>query len=40
MKDKILKDLVTGKEQVFTVINILGLGVDAPSIRVVIYIGI
>ena len=40
VKDRILKELVTGKEQVFTATNALGLGVDAPSIRVVIHMGI
>ncbi|KAI0993236.1 hypothetical protein K3495_g14948 [Podosphaera aphanis] len=36
----ILDKLTNGTEQVFTATNALGLGIDAPSIRVVIHLGI
>lgn len=39
-KKKILQSLTKGKEQVFTATNALGLGIDAPTIRVVIHVGL
>lgn len=39
-KKAIVRQLCEGKEQVFTATNALGLGVDAPSIRVVIHVGV
>ena len=39
-KRAILHKLTSGKEQVFTATNALGLGIDALIIRVVIYVGI
>ena len=39
-KRVILHKLTSGKEQVFTATNALGLGIDAPTIRVVIHVGI
>ena len=39
-KKKILQDLTAGKKRVFTATNALGLGIDAPTIRVVIHVGI
>ncbi|KAF2092969.1 hypothetical protein NA57DRAFT_49302, partial [Rhizodiscina lignyota] len=38
-KAKLLQVLKEGTEQVFTATNALGLGVDAPTIRVVIHVG-
>ncbi|KAI0993958.1 hypothetical protein K3495_g14226 [Podosphaera aphanis] len=38
-KKRILDMLTRGTEQVFTATNALGLGIDAPSIRVVIHVG-
>jgi superfamily II DNA helicase RecQ len=38
-KSEILKQLTEGRQQVFTATNALGLGVDAPTIRVVIHVG-
>jgi superfamily II DNA helicase RecQ len=35
-----LQSLVRGRQQVFIATNTLGLGIDAPHIRVVIYIGV
>jgi superfamily II DNA helicase RecQ len=34
-----MKELMEGKHRVIVAINALGLGVDLPDIRVVIYIG-
>lgn len=39
-KSAILRELVEGKEQVFTATNTLGLGIDALTIRAVIHVGI
>ena len=39
-KRKILRRLTEGREQVFTATNALGLGIDAPTIRVVVHVGI
>jgi superfamily II DNA helicase RecQ len=39
-KKAIVRQLCQGEEQVFTATNALGLGVDAPSIRVVIHVGV
>jgi superfamily II DNA helicase RecQ len=39
-KKKIVRALRKGMQQVFTATNALGLGVDAPTIRVVIYVGL
>lgn len=39
-KKAIVRQLCGGEEQVFTATNALGLGVDAPSIRVVIHVGV
>ena len=39
-KKAIVRQLCQGKQQVFTATNALGLGIDAPSIRVVIHVGI
>lgn len=38
-KREIVRQLREGREQVFTATNALGLGVDAPTIRVVIHVG-
>ena len=39
-KRGIVRQLREGRQQVFTAINALGLGVDAPRIRAVIHVGI
>jgi superfamily II DNA helicase RecQ len=39
-KKKIVRALQEGTQQVFTATNALKLGVDAPTIRVVIYVGL
>ena len=39
-KREILQSLVRGRQQVFVTTNALGLGIDAPNIRVVIHMGI
>ena len=39
-KREILRRLTQGEEQVFTATNALGLGIDAPTIRVVIHVGV
>jgi superfamily II DNA helicase RecQ len=39
-KKAILQKLTLGQEQVFTATNALGLGIDRPSIRVVIHVGV
>jgi len=39
-KSRILQELIEGKERVFTATNALGLGIDVPTIRVVIHVGI
>lgn len=39
-KSAILRELVERKEQVFTATNALGLGIDVPTIRAVIHVGI
>jgi superfamily II DNA helicase RecQ len=39
-KRGIVKQLTEGRHQVFTATNALGLGVDAPTIRVVIHVGV
>lgn len=36
-KSELLKELTEGQERVFTATNALGLGVDAPNIRLVIH---
>jgi hypothetical protein len=38
-KAEILRQLTDGTQQVFTATNALGLGVDAPTIRVVVHVG-
>jgi superfamily II DNA helicase RecQ len=38
-KKEIVRQLTEGRHQVFTATNALGLGVDAPTIRVVIHVG-
>ncbi|KAK4170568.1 P-loop containing nucleoside triphosphate hydrolase protein, partial [Triangularia setosa] len=38
-KKAIVRQLTEGRQQVFTATNALGLGVDAPTIRVVIHVG-
>jgi superfamily II DNA helicase RecQ len=38
-KSKLVRQLTEGLQQVFTATNALGLGVDAPTIRVVIHAG-
>ncbi|KAK4954095.1 hypothetical protein LTR28_006312 [Elasticomyces elasticus] len=39
-KREILRQLIGGEQQVFTATNALGLGIDRPSIRVVIHVGV
>jgi superfamily II DNA helicase RecQ len=39
-KREILQSLVRGRQQVFVATNALGLGIDAPHIRVVIHMGV
>jgi superfamily II DNA helicase RecQ len=39
-KKEILKKLVQSKERVFVATNALGLGIDAPHIRVIVHIGV
>ncbi|KAK4934260.1 hypothetical protein LTR10_024413 [Elasticomyces elasticus] len=39
-KRKILRQLVSGEQPVFTATNALGLGIDRPSIRAVIHVGV
>ena len=39
-KREILQSLVRGRQQVFVATNALGLGIDAPYIRVVIHMGV
>lgn len=38
-KERLLKALKDGTQQVWTATNALGLGVDAPSVRVIIHVG-
>jgi superfamily II DNA helicase RecQ len=38
-KQRIVQQLTSGEEQVFTATNALGLGIDAPTIRAVVHIG-
>lgn len=38
-KQRILQQLITGREQVFAATNALGMGIDRRSIRVVIHVG-
>jgi superfamily II DNA helicase RecQ len=38
-KQKIVRQLTSGEQQVFTATNALGLGVDAPTIRAVVHVG-
>ena len=38
-KRKIVQQLTSGQEQVFTATNALGLGIDAPTIRAVVHMG-
>ncbi|KAF2187533.1 P-loop containing nucleoside triphosphate hydrolase protein [Zopfia rhizophila CBS 207.26] len=38
-KHELVKQLTEGRQQVFTAMNALGLGVDAPTIRAVVHIG-
>ncbi|USP79367.1 hypothetical protein yc1106_06641 [Curvularia clavata] len=38
-KKKIVRELTSGQQQVFAATNALGLGVDAPRIRAVVYVG-
>lgn len=40
MKRRLLQQLTSGQGRVFTATNALGLGIDAPGIRVVIHVGI
>jgi Helicase conserved C-terminal domain len=39
-KSELVRQLTEGRQQVFTATNALGLGVDAPTIRVVIHVGV
>ena len=39
-KGEMVRQLTEGRQQVFTATNALGLGVDAPTIRVVIHVGV
>jgi len=39
-KAELVRQLTEGRQQVFTATNALGLGVDAPTIRVVIHVGV
>jgi superfamily II DNA helicase RecQ len=39
-KAELVRQLTEGRQQVFTARNALGLGVDAPTIRVVIHVGV
>ncbi|KAL8300987.1 hypothetical protein RB593_003818 [Gaeumannomyces tritici] len=39
-KREIVRQLKEGRQQVFTATNALGLGVDAPTIRVVVHVGV
>jgi superfamily II DNA helicase RecQ len=39
-KAKLVQQLTEGRQQVFTATNALGLGVDAPTIRAVVHVGI
>ncbi|KAF2801299.1 uncharacterized protein BDZ99DRAFT_347351, partial [Mytilinidion resinicola] len=38
-KSELVKQLTKGRQQVFTAINALGLGINTPTIRVVVHIG-
>jgi superfamily II DNA helicase RecQ len=38
-KKEIVRQLTSGQQQVFIATNVLGLEVDAPTIRAVVYIG-
>ena len=38
-KAELVRQLTEGRQQVFTATNALGLGVDAPTIQVVIHVG-
>ncbi|KEQ68692.1 P-loop containing nucleoside triphosphate hydrolase protein, partial [Aureobasidium namibiae CBS 147.97] len=39
-KREVVRRLTTGQQDVFVATNALGLGIDAPTIRVVIHIGV
>ena len=39
-KSQVVRQLTTGEQDVFVATNALGLGIDAPTIRVVIHVGV